>query len=200
MIKSQDTAELIRLGRAPHVPARGGLAPWAERRCLELLRARISEDISLDELAAEVRLSRFHFARMFKQSIGVPPRVYLTIMRMEKACELLETTDEPITEIAFDVGYSSNQVFARVFQKHRHMSPSEYRRAVRDPLAQLPVPDRSSVTVNVINAPLGTTATTHQRCRPGGGVIIDVMLAGIDDGVAGLVNGKRQINMAVNDL
>jgi AraC family transcriptional regulator len=127
-------AELCRLGGAPFTPARGGLAPWAERRCLELIRARLSEDVSLDELAAEARLSPFHFARMFKQSLGVPPRVYLTRLRVEKACELLETTDLPVTEIAQEVGYSSSQILARVFAKHRQMSPTDYRRAVRDPV------------------------------------------------------------------
>lgn len=126
-------AELCRLGGTPLPKAKGGLAPWAERRCLELMRARLFEDISLDELAAEVRLSPFHFARMFKLSLGVPPRVYLTRLRVEKACELLEQTDLSITEIALEVGYSSNQVLARVFLKHMRLSPSEYRRAVRDP-------------------------------------------------------------------
>ena len=92
-------AELCRLGGTPFAPARGGLAPWAQRRALDLIRERLSEDISLEELAAEARLSPFHFARMFKQSVGVPPRVYLTRLRMEKACELLETTDLPVTEI-----------------------------------------------------------------------------------------------------
>jgi AraC family transcriptional regulator len=127
-------AELCRLGGTPFAPARGGLAPWAERRCLELMRARLSDDISLDELAAEAQLSTFHFTRMFKQSLGVPPRVYLTRLRLEKACELLEMTDLPVTEIAQEVGYSSNQVLARVFAKHQHMSPTDYRRAVRDPV------------------------------------------------------------------
>ena len=127
-------AELCRLSGAPLAPARGGLAPWAKRRCLELMQARLSEDISLDELAAEARLSPFHFSRMFKESVGVPPRVYLTRLRLEKACELLETTDLPVTEIAMEVGYSSNQVLSRQFVKHRHMTPSNYRRAVRDPV------------------------------------------------------------------
>ncbi len=127
-------AELCRLGGTTFASAKGGLAPWAERRCLELMRARLSEDISLDELAAEAQLSPFHFARMFKQSLGVPPRVYLTRLRVEKACELLERTDLPITEIALEVGYSSNQVLARVFHKHMRLSPSDYRRAVRDPV------------------------------------------------------------------
>lgn len=127
-------AELCRLGGTSFTPIKGGLAPWAKRRCIEFLHARLSEDISLDELAAEVRLSPFHFSRMFRQSLGVPPRVYLTRLRMEKACELLEFTDLPVTEIALEVGYSSNQVLARVFAKHRRMSPSDYRRAMRDPV------------------------------------------------------------------
>jgi AraC family transcriptional regulator len=131
-------AELCRLGGASLVAARGGLAPWAERRSIELMRAQLSEDIGLDELAAEARLSPFHFARMFKQSVGVPPRVYLTRLRVEKASELLEMTDLSVTEIAQEVGYSSNQVLARVFIKHRHMSPSDYRRAVRDPVRSPP--------------------------------------------------------------
>lgn len=132
-------AELCRLGGTPFTPVRGGLAPWAERRCVDLMRARLSEDISLDELAGEAQLSPFHFARMFKQSVGVPPRVYLTRLRVEKACELLERTDLPITEIAFEVGYSSNQVLARVFTKQRRMTPSDYRRAVRDPARAIPL-------------------------------------------------------------
>lgn len=125
-------AKLCQVAGSPLVTARGGLAPWAERRCLELMRARLSDDISLDELAAEARLSPFHFARMFKQSLGAPPRLYLTRLRVEKVCELLELTNLSVTEIAQEVGYSSSQVLARVFVNHQRMSPTDYRRAVRD--------------------------------------------------------------------
>jgi AraC family transcriptional regulator len=130
-------AELCRLSSTSFGPVKGGLAPWAKRRCLDLVHARLSEDISLDELAAEARLSTFHFARMFKESLGVPPRVYLTQLRVEKACELLKGTDLPVTEIAFEVGYSTNQVLARVFTKLMKVTPTDYRRAVRDPVRQL---------------------------------------------------------------
>jgi AraC family transcriptional regulator len=123
-------AELCRLSGNSMAPTKGGLAPWAERRCLDFMQARLAEDICLEDLAAEAQLSQFHFARMFRQSVGVPPRVYLTRLRMEKACELLESTDLSITEIAFDVGYASNQAFARVFLKERRMTPSAFRRAV----------------------------------------------------------------------
>ncbi len=124
-------AELCRLSGAPLISPRGGLAPSTIQCCQELMHARLSEDISLDELAAEAQLSPYHFARMFKQSVGVPPRVYLTQLRMEKACELLALTDLPITDIAIQIGYSSSQVLARVFFKYQRMSPTAYRRAVR---------------------------------------------------------------------
>jgi AraC family transcriptional regulator len=123
-------AELCRLSGAFMAPAKGGLAPWLQRRCFDFMHANIAEDVSLEDLAAEAQLSQFHFARMFKQSVGVPPRVYLTRIRMEKACELLEKTDLPVTQIAFEVGYASNQAFARVFFKERNMTPTAYRRAV----------------------------------------------------------------------
>lgn len=150
--------DLLHQDPAPVSPAKGGLSPWTARRCTELMRARLSEGISLDELAAEARLSSFHFARMFKQSIGVPPRVYLTRLRVERACELLETTDLPITQIALEVGYSSNQVLARVFHKHQRMSPTDYRRAVRDPVGArvtaTSYPNRKTRTSAAASAPL----------------------------------------------
>lgn len=130
-------AELCRLSGASIAPAKGGLASWVQRRCFDFMHGHLSEDISLEDLAAEAQLSPFHFARMFKQSVGVPPRVYLTRLRMERACELLEKTNLPVTEISFEVGYASNQAFARVFFKERIMTPTAYRRAVlgssRDP-------------------------------------------------------------------
>lgn len=129
-------AELCRLSGTPSDQIRGGLAPWAKHRCLDLLQARFAEDISLDELATEAKLSPFHFARMFKESVGVPPRVHLTRLRMEKACDLLTNTDLSITEIAFEVGYSSNQVLARVFGKHYQISPSRYRRVTQKPVSE----------------------------------------------------------------
>ncbi|GAB58000.1 helix-turn-helix domain-containing protein [Rheinheimera nanhaiensis] len=124
-------AGLCRLSETPFTQTKGGLAPLAKRRVQECMRARLSEDISLDELAAEAQLSPFHFLRMFKQSVGVSPRAYLTQLRMERACELLEQTDLSIIDIAGEVGYSSSQVLARVFKKYKQISPTDYRQAVR---------------------------------------------------------------------
>jgi AraC family transcriptional regulator len=126
-------AELHRLGNAPVAVPRGGLAPWAQRRCVDMIRSRLADDLSLEELAAEVGLSPFHFSRMFKESIGVPPRAFVVRLRIERACALLEETALPVTMIAQDVGYSSSQVLARVFLKYKRMTPSAYRLALGNP-------------------------------------------------------------------
>jgi AraC family transcriptional regulator len=122
---------LAHLAAAPVAPARGGLAPWAERRCCEYLRAHFAEDVSLDALAALAGLSPFHFARMFKVATGLPPHAYQRRCRAEKAQVLLRQTDLPITEIAFAVGYETPQAFARMFRAEIGASPSDWRRKAR---------------------------------------------------------------------
>ncbi len=123
--------ELRRLAAIPMSPARGGLSPSAERRCLDLMHSRLAEDISVVELANEARLSPFHFTRMFTKSVGMSPRAYLVQLRIQRACDLLQNSDLSVLEIALDVGYASSQVLARVFHKHMKLTPSDYRSATR---------------------------------------------------------------------
>jgi len=118
------------LGRVAR-PAQGGLAPWQLRRVTDHLRGTISGDVTLDELAALVGLSTFHFARMFKHSAGVPPHAYLRALRADRARELLATTDLSIVEIALEVGYESSQALARAFRRDIGVSPSAFRRQRR---------------------------------------------------------------------
>lgn len=125
-------SELLREAHKPlKMLARGGLAPWQTRRCVEYLNEHASENIGLEQLAALVGLSPFHFARAFKQSTGVPPHRFQLSVRVEKAKALLEMTNAPVTEIAFDTGYESSQALARLFRREVGLSPSEYRRNYR---------------------------------------------------------------------
>jgi AraC family transcriptional regulator len=125
-------AELLRHARLPTARIfRGGLAPWQARRCIEYLNAHASEHVGLEQLAALVSLSPFHFARAFKHTTGVPPHRYQLNLRIARARELLETTDASVTEIAFDVGYESSQALARLFRREVGLSPSDYRRVRR---------------------------------------------------------------------
>jgi AraC family transcriptional regulator len=121
--------ELLRQARMPAKRWRGGLAPWQVRRCTDYLNDHACENVGLEELAALVGLSPFHFARAFKHSTGVPPHRYQLNLRIERAKTLLELTEKPVTEIAFDVGYESSQALARLFRREVGLSPSDYRRA-----------------------------------------------------------------------
>lgn len=126
-------ATLLRLSERPVPKAvmKGGLAPWQVRRTTEVLRGELADNVSLNRLAGEVGLSAFHFARAFKQSTGLPPHRYRTRLRLEKACLLLETTDDAVTDIALQVGYESSQALARIFAKELGVTPSAWRRERR---------------------------------------------------------------------
>lgn len=136
---SRSTPRNSTQGRSPPRPP-AALPPEAERRCGEMMQAQFSDDIGLDELAAEAKLSPLPFARKFMQNLNGPPLVYQTRPRMEKACELRQHTELPVTEMALEAGYSSNQSLARIFPKHRRISPSDDRLTVRDPAHGVSVP------------------------------------------------------------
>ncbi len=98
-----------------------------------LLRARDRMDrsyadaLDVEALARSVHLSRAHFIRSFKETFGETPHRYLQRRRLERAMALLRETDRPVTEICFDVGFSSLGTFSRTFRDIVGVSPSAYR-------------------------------------------------------------------------
>jgi transcriptional regulator GlxA family with amidase domain len=98
-----------------------------------LLRAKDRMDAASDEkwpvrrLASVSGVSEAHFARSFKDAFGIPPHRYLLTRRIEKATALLRDTDLPITEIAFQTGWSSLGTFGRTFRDITGKAPAEFR-------------------------------------------------------------------------
>jgi len=112
--------------------SRGGLAPWQERRCKELINSRLSEQISLRELAKECRLSISHFAAAFRRTIGDSPHRWLMKRRVEAAKEMLLSSELALSAIALDCGFADQSHLTRVFTVMAGAPPGVWRRAQRN--------------------------------------------------------------------
>ena len=107
--------------------SKGGLSSLVLRRSIDAIEHGIEYGISLDELAVDANLSRWHFSRMFQQSTGMAPHRYLTWRRIEKAKELLRKTTMSIGEIALACGFSSQSHLSSVFVKYVNETPKSFR-------------------------------------------------------------------------
>jgi AraC family transcriptional regulator len=96
-------------------------------RAMDALRCGFCGEISLDQLAAEARLSKYHFLRLFRMAFGLSPYQYLQQLRIEKAKVLLTDRHSPITDIAAGLGFDNSQSFSRLFYQRTGLYPSQYR-------------------------------------------------------------------------
>lgn len=107
---------------------RRGLADWQVKRVTAYMRDRLEQEIGLNELAALVNLSRFHFCTAFRHATGRTPHEWLTQARIARARELLADPALRITDIALAVGYETPSSFAASFRKVAGVTPTEFRR------------------------------------------------------------------------
>ena len=121
----------------------GGL-PGAARRVLEYIEANLHRNPPLSELCALAHMSAFHFARLFKQSTGVPPHRFVVRRRIEHAKALLASDGAPIALVARSVGFRTPGHFTTVFRRTTGMTPGAYRVVAHEPRPRSPDPDRRS--------------------------------------------------------
>jgi AraC family transcriptional regulator len=95
------------------------------------MRENLGAQLSLEEIARQAGLSRFHLLRLFKDAYGETPFKRLTRLRMEEAQRRLRHGAESLAEIAFSCGYENPAHFASAFRRLVGVSPSQYRRAIR---------------------------------------------------------------------
>jgi AraC family transcriptional regulator len=107
--------------------SRGGLGPARLRRIKELVRAKMEDDLSLDEMAQSVGLSTAHFARMFRKSTGQTPHQFVLRQRLERAQAMLRAPDARVLDVAVACGFKTQQHFAQAFRDFWRVSPTEYR-------------------------------------------------------------------------
>ena len=100
------------------------------RNALRLLQDRLGDALALDQVAREVGPSRPHFFKLFRAQVGVTPNIYLNALRMERAIERLAGTQNAVSTIGLDLGFSSQASFSRFFIANGVVAPSDYRRTV----------------------------------------------------------------------
>ena len=112
--------------RAPQ--AGQGLRNWQKIRAEEILRAHVSGNITLAELATACSLSERQFSRSFRKSFGLSPHQYFIRLRLERAKALLAQTRKSLAEIAQLCGFCDQPAFTRSFNRVERMTPSRWRR------------------------------------------------------------------------
>ena len=120
-----------------------GIRPEVLLRVLQLIDQRFNEPLRVEDLGRHASLSPFHFARMFKISVGQAPHAYLTAKRMQHARELLADTAVPIAEVARRVGFRTQAHFSGVFRKQVGVTPGQFRRQNRNAPAPVAEPQEA---------------------------------------------------------
>jgi AraC family transcriptional regulator len=126
--------ELARLSRVVDYrdePPVGRLARKVAERLREYIAANLHREITLEELAASVELSRFHFIRAFKRSFGATPHQFLIMERVTRATQLLVQSKLSLSQIASAAGFTSPQQFSTAFQNGTGIAPGQFRRRLK---------------------------------------------------------------------
>lgn len=98
----------------------------AVRRAKELLAARLGDPPTLQELAAAVKLSPFHFLRVFRHAVGMPPHAWLLQRRLEQARALLRDGHAPL-HVSLQLGFADQSHLGRQFKQAYGVAPGKYR-------------------------------------------------------------------------
>lgn len=94
------------------------------------------EPITLEHAAKELSISKFFISRIFSEQLHVPFRDYVNQRRTALAHMLLLSTENPVTEIAFDCGFNSLRSFYRAFKKDYGASPNLYRKSIQNGITE----------------------------------------------------------------
>jgi AraC-like DNA-binding protein len=100
------------------------------RRAKDLIDRALGEPLDVAALARHAHVSPAHFSRRFKQAFGETPHRYLQTRRVERAQRLLRDTDLSVTDVCFEVGFSSLGSFSTTFHRVAGMTPTAYRATV----------------------------------------------------------------------
>lgn len=97
------------------------------KRIILYIENNLNKDLSLEKIAKELSYSKFYMARTFKNNTGITLYKYIQGRRLTVAAKKLTETKQPVIEIAFEAGYSSQQAFTKAFHYEYGCTPQKYR-------------------------------------------------------------------------
>ena len=100
------------------------------RQAIALMKQDAAHALDVDNIAAQVGLSRAHFFTLFQRDTHLTPLIYANVLRFERAVARLSNSRESLGDVAHDLGFSAPSHFARFFREHQGVTPRDYRRAV----------------------------------------------------------------------
>jgi AraC family transcriptional regulator len=116
---------------SPHRAETAEAYQIAIERVIGHMKTHLDEPLGLDQLARIAALSKFHLVRVFDELTGTTPHHFMACLRMQRAKELLLRSDESITNICMEVGYSSLGSFSKTFNALVGLSPQVFRQMPR---------------------------------------------------------------------
>lgn len=105
-----------------------GLSQSQLERVIDYVKANLTQDLSILDLATLTGMSESHFSRSFKQSMGIAPYQYLIQQRVERAKQLLKERSNAISTIALDCGFANQTHLTRVFRQMTGITPKAYQK------------------------------------------------------------------------
>ena len=107
---------------------RGRLPRWQANRLVTYIEEKLDRTITSEDLTALTGISAGHFFRTFKATFGQAPFAYIASRRIERAQQMMLTTNHPLCQIALDCGLCDQSHLTRLFRRHVGTTPSEWRR------------------------------------------------------------------------
>ena len=95
------------------------------------IRESLEDTLTIQEIAQELGISYSSFRKLFKEHTGFAPALYQQTLKLQRAKELLSTTDESIKEIAYRLNFESPDYFSAKFKNQTGMKPSDFRNTTR---------------------------------------------------------------------
>jgi AraC family transcriptional regulator len=126
---AQESSDAGIAGPAGRPVRTGCLATWQTRRVVDHIDRHLGEKLTIEDIAAAIGLSKSHFSRAFKGSVGISPMAYVAARRIERAKSMVVACAQSLADVALSCGFANQSHLNRQFRRLVGVTPGQWRRA-----------------------------------------------------------------------